>query len=110
ELSIARHNHAGPPGPISASGALLARWSASTGELVYMAPDGKVWVVAVDTRTALRLSRPALLFQLPPDRLWYDFDIAPDGRRFLAVVPEVQADEHPLEILVHLPAPAEQRG
>jgi Tol biopolymer transport system component len=103
ELSIARHGRLGPPVPVSSSGALLARWSATAGEILYMAPDGKVWAVPVSTRPTLRVSRPVLLFQLPPDRLWYDFDVTPDGRRFLAVVPEVQADEHALEILLHPP-------
>jgi hypothetical protein len=93
---------------VSSTGALLVRWSAPNRELVYLAPDGKVWAVPVTTSPALRVSRPVLLFQLPVDRLWYDFDVAPDGRRFLAIVPVQQADEHPLQVLVHMPSSADR--
>jgi len=106
ELYIARNDHPGSAVRVSRDGAVLARWSRGTHELIYLAPDRKVWSVPVSTDRALRAGVPALLFDSAQGLPWLDFDVSPDGQRILAVVPQFDADRSPLEVLVHWPSAA----
>jgi len=36
------------------------------------------------------------------ERPWKDFDVSPDGSRFLAIVPKIVANELPLDVVVKL--------
>ena len=56
--------------------------------------------VSVKTAPALELGAPTALFALTgPD--WIGFDVSPDGKRFLAIVPKIVADELPLNVVVN---------
>jgi len=57
--------------------------------------------VPVQTVPTLQIGAPRELFALKGKWRWIDFDGSPDGKRFLAVVPEVVADELPLEVVVN---------
>jgi hypothetical protein len=39
-------------------------------------------------------------------RPWKDFEVTPDGQRFLAIVPEKVADEAPLNVIANWAPPA----
>jgi Tol biopolymer transport system component len=93
------------PGPgerirVSTGGALSLRWSREGRELLYVSGDRHLMSVSVKTSPALELGKPAVLFALTgPD--WISFDVSPDGKRILAIVPKIIADELPLNVIVN---------
>ena len=68
---------------ISTGGGTRARWSGDGKELYYQAPDGKLMAVEVATNPAFRAGLSKALFQAPSS----DWDVTPDGKRFLFAVP-----------------------
>jgi serine/threonine protein kinase len=48
-----------------------------------------------------RDGQPEVLFALPRPHSWTNCDVTPDGRRFLAVVPEVVASEQLVTVVVN---------
>jgi hypothetical protein len=94
------------PGPgekvrVSKGGAGILRWSRS-GEIFYLSPDGHLVAIPIRTSPTLQIGAPATLFTVGPiGRTWNDFDVTPDGQRFLAIVPEVIGNESPLNVIVH---------
>ena len=76
------------PGPggkwqISTEGGKSARWAPGGGEIIYQ-KDKKYMRVAVTTSPSFSATRPELLFEGD----YGDWDIAPDGKRFLMVKDE----------------------
>ena len=86
--------------PVSKGGASTARWSRDGGELFYLSTDRRLMAVPVRTSPSLELGTPVPLFALD-DRSWSDFDVSPDGRRFLALIPDLVADEQPLKAILN---------
>jgi serine/threonine protein kinase len=88
------------PGPggkwqISTSGGRAAVWTRGGRELVYEAPGSEIMAVEVSTAPTFRAGIPRALFKTrlkaPPGR---QFDITPDGERFLVnLTPGEQASE-----------------
>ena len=66
-----------------------------------MAPQQRPELVAVQVRTtpALEVGTHLTLFALKGPA-WNSFDVSADGKRFLAVVPEVVANEQPLTVVL----------
>ncbi len=100
------------PGPgervrVSARGAGALRWSRA-GDLLFVSDDRHLVSVPIRTSPSLEIGKPVDLFVLPEKSVWEDFDVSPDGKRLLAVVPEVNADELPLDVVVNW-APAAAR-
>ena len=92
------------PGPgerirVSTGGAQNLRWSRDGRELLYLSTDGHMMSVPVKTSPSLELGVPTALF-LVNEKVWSDFDVAPDGKRFLAIVPKIVADQYPLDVIV----------
>jgi eukaryotic-like serine/threonine-protein kinase len=78
---------------VSTAGGSVPRWRADGKELFYLAPDGNVMSVAIETAPVFRPGTPKALFKLPriPDRDTPVFeDITPDGQRALLNVPVVE--------------------
>jgi len=82
---------------VSKGGGSLPRWSRNGRELFFIAADRHMMSVPVSAGASIALGSPAALFEiaggtavgdLGPDNVWTDFDPSPDGKRFLAVVPE----------------------
>jgi serine/threonine protein kinase len=93
------------PGPgervrVSTGGAQSLRWSRDGRELLYLSTDGHMMSVPVKTSPSLELGVPTALFVVN-GKVWSDFDVAPDGKRFLAIVPKIVADEQPLDVIVN---------
>ena len=66
---------------VSASGGSLPRWRRDGTELFYLADNGDLVSVTTPPSDDLRLGSTSVLFTAdPPPR---DFDVSPDGRRFL---------------------------
>jgi Tol biopolymer transport system component len=99
------------PGPgerirVSTGGARSPRWSRDGRELYYLSGDRRLMSVAVRTAPSLELGRPQPLFELEGKWSWSTFEVSPDGKRFLAIVPEVVADELPVSVVVNWAAEA----
>jgi len=68
---------------VSREGGSNAQWARSGRELFFRQGE-KMFATPIDAGPVLRVGKPALLFE---DRTrWYDYSIAPDGRRFLVVM------------------------
>ncbi len=63
-----------------------AIWRADGQELFYLASDGSLMAVAVDTEPALRVGSPERLLKAPTGAVF--FDVSRDGERFLMPVSE----------------------
>jgi Tol biopolymer transport system component len=102
------------PGPgerirVSTGGAQHPRWTRDGRELLYLSDDRRLMSVPVRTTPSLELGTPAPLFVLKGKWTWAEFDVSPDGQRFLAIVPEVVADELPLSVAVNWTAELEKK-
>jgi eukaryotic-like serine/threonine-protein kinase len=89
---------------ISNEGASTARWNPNGRELFYSAADGSVMAVSIRTAPSLDIGVPIRLFGMAGKWPWRDFDLSRDGRRFLAIVPKVMANEQPLTAVLNWPA------
>jgi len=93
------------PGPgertrVSAEGARLVRWSRDGRELIFTSADRRLISVPVRTSPALWFGTPTVLFPITGKAGWAEFEPYPDGKRLLAMVPEVIASELPLTVIV----------
>ena len=90
--------HPGPGGkfPVSTSGGIQPAWGRN-GELFYRNGD-RMMAVPVSTMPTLKIGQPKVLFEgdyeLGPGgpRTNSNYDVTPDGQRFLMVAPESTAD------------------
>jgi Tol biopolymer transport system component len=89
---------------ISNGGGSAAQWGPDGRELFYMAIDGYVMVVPVRTTPSLEIGVPLRLFAIQGKWPWRDFDVSRDGQRFLAIVPQVMANEQALTAVLNWPA------
>ena len=97
EIYVRPFNAGAAPGaPLSAGGKVMvskgganlggAVWRPDGRELFYLAPDGALMSVEVDTEpTFSPAGPPQALFKVAPEVAY--FDISPDGERFLISVP-----------------------
>jgi Tol biopolymer transport system component len=93
------------PGPgerirVSTGGARGLRWSRDGRELLYLSADGHMMSVPVKTSSSPELGAPTALFELKGS-IWAAFDVSPDGKRFLAIVPKIVADDLPLTVVAN---------
>jgi hypothetical protein len=83
----------------------MVRWSRDGREIFILSVDGRLLSLPIRTAPALQLGAPADLFRIPLHEVkgagWSTFDASPDGKSFLAVVPEVVADRLPLTVVVN---------
>jgi Tol biopolymer transport system component len=102
------------PGPgerirVSTGGAGRIRWGRDGRELFYLSGDRRLMSVPVRTSPSLELGTPTPLFALKGKGWWKAFEVSPDGKRFLAVVPQIIADELPLNVVVNWTAESSKR-
>jgi serine/threonine-protein kinase len=87
---------------VSTSGGEFPIWSLDGKELFYCSPDS-IMAVSVKTKPALKLGTPKSLF---PNKYVGQFDVHPDGKRFLMLKPRAAADgktaEAPRKIVIVL--------
>jgi Tol biopolymer transport system component len=91
---------------ITAQGGIEPKWRRDGRELYYLAPDGKLMAVPVNSDGTFQAGSPTVLFQTPlvvtrgqspRDRR---YDVAPDGR-FLFSVPTAAATQSPVTVVVN---------
>jgi eukaryotic-like serine/threonine-protein kinase len=92
------------PGPgekmrLSSGGARLLEWGRDGKELIYLSADGRLMSLPIRTGPSLQTGTPVELFRLA-GKPWVSFKLSPDGTKFLAVVPEITADEQPWTVVV----------
>ena len=85
---------------VSSGGARLLQWGRDGKELFYFAADGRLMSLPVRTSPILATGAPVALFKVE-GKPWLNFALSPDGRRFLAVVPESAADEQPMTVVLN---------
>ncbi len=87
---------------VSQGGGMLARWRRNGKELYYVAADGKLMAVPVETGAHFRAGAPIPLFDLGSlgRRInWYNYDVSRDGQKFLVVRPLDDAPMRPLTVV-----------
>ena len=101
EIYAALTEGAGERRRISPSGGRLPRWRADGKELFYIAPGSVVMAVPVTPGGPLQTGVPAPLFRSDPEI--HNYDVMPDGSRFLATVPLEKTPESPIRVIVQWP-------
>jgi hypothetical protein len=86
---------------VSTTGGRAPRWSRDTHELFFLSADRQLMAVPVRTEAGLQLGQPQAQSAVSAARRWSTFDVTPDGRKFLAIVPEALAGEQPLTVIVN---------
>ena len=100
EAYVAPCSGAGEKTRVSRGGARLMRWSRDGRELLYLSADRQIISIPIRTHPSLQIGEPKMLFELK-GYVWTAFDISPDGKRFIAAVPEIVANELPLTVVVN---------
>jgi Tol biopolymer transport system component len=86
---------------ISGGGARAVRWAPDGRELFYVSADGRLMAAPVRTQPALEVGAPRPLFTISAAARWKDFDVARDGKKFLAIIPQSPANEQPLTVVLN---------
>jgi Tol biopolymer transport system component len=92
---------------VSIGGGVQPAWRADGKELFYLAGDGKMMAVAVESGAAsLRLGMPKPLFQtrLELDSVQRQYDVSADGKRFLLAQPVEESASVPITVIFNWPA------
>jgi Tol biopolymer transport system component len=93
---------------LSPSGGRQPRWRADGRELYYIASTGSVMAVPMKTGPGLVAGTPVPLFRVEPEI--QNYDVTPDGSRFLIVTPSERVRESPLRVIVNWPATLKGQG
>jgi eukaryotic-like serine/threonine-protein kinase len=100
EVYVQSFPEPGGPHRISANGGRAPQWGPGGHEIFYQRPDGRVEAVTLNPAAdSVNPSAPRELFALPPQS---NFEVAPDGKRFLVAKPDPTA--HPLTVIINWPA------
>ncbi len=87
---------------ISTDGGRAPRWSDDGREIFFVRGDG-MYRVAIATEPELRLQTPELIFEHRMDSSGVpvaNYDVTPDGQRFLIVEPDAGAETRSVEMIV----------
>jgi serine/threonine protein kinase len=93
---------------ISKGGGAGPRWRGDGKELYYRAPDGKAMAVEIAAGTAFVAGMPKALFQAPVEILTLamtgrhrNWDVSPDGKRFLLSTPVAESPLTPITVILN---------
>jgi Tol biopolymer transport system component len=100
EIQVQRFPSDAAKWQVSTTGGSLARWRSDGRELFYMSADGVLMSVGVTAagRDA-RFGPPTPLASIPRN-----FDVAPDGQRFLGLAPVEEREASPVTVIANWPA------
>ena len=102
EVYVALTEGGGEKKRLSPAGGRLPRWRRDGREMYYVTPDGFLAAVPIAPGARLETDAPLRLFHLEP--AIEDYDVAPDGSRFLVSTPEERGRESPIRVIVNWPA------
>ncbi|HEU5248801.1 MAG TPA: protein kinase [Thermoanaerobaculia bacterium] len=108
EVYAALTDGAGEKKRISPSGGRTPRWSRDGKELFYVAPDDSIVAVPVTSGASLQAGPGASLFRLETGIR--NFDVSPDGSRFLVTTPLEKSPESPIRVILNWPSVLEKTG
>jgi len=89
---------------VSTEGGSQERWRGDGKELYYRAADGKLMAVEIATNPVFRAGVPKVLFQMPQqpglvsENQW---DVTPDGKRFIFPAPSEQGTAAPFTVVLN---------
>jgi Tol biopolymer transport system component len=92
---------------VSRGGARYPRWGANGRELFYVAPDGTLMRVSIDSGPPFRVLSSAPLFRHHALTLSRGglarspYDVSPDGQRFLVMIPVEPPRSAPISVLLN---------
>ena len=98
EIYVALTEGAGEKRRLSIAGGRYPRWRRDGKELFYVALDGSVMAVPVQIGSRLEVASPIPLFRL--ESQIKEYDVAPDGSRFLVSLPAERVPESPIRVMV----------
>ena len=99
EVYVALTDGAGEKKRISPSGGRAPRWSRDGKELFYVAPDDSIVAVPVTSGASMQPGPGASLFRLETGIR--NFDVSPDGSRFLVTTPLEKSPESPIRVILN---------
>jgi eukaryotic-like serine/threonine-protein kinase len=102
EVYVALTEGGGEKQRLSPAGGKLPRWRKDGKELYYATPDGFLMAVPIAPGTPLAAGTPVQLFHL--ETAIEDYDVTPDGSRFLVSTPSEKVRESPIRVIVNWPA------
>jgi Tol biopolymer transport system component len=102
EVYVALTKGGGEKKRLSPAGGSRPRWRRDGKELYYVAPDGFVMAVPMAIGPRLEAGAPVPLFRA--EGQIEDYDVAPDGSRFLVSTPAEKVRESPLRVILNWPA------
>ena len=101
EIVVKRLSGTGRETQVSTNGGSDPKWRGDGREILYRTPDNRVMAVAVTLPaegTNVQPGIPVPLFTLPAGSNW---DVTPDGQRFLATVPTDEATVPPITVVLN---------
>ena len=99
EIYVARTEGGGAKRRLSPAGGRQPRWRRDGRELFYVAPDSTVIAIPVTPGPTLETGPPVALFRVETDVV--NYDISPDGSRFLVSTRRERFPQSPLRVLVN---------
>jgi len=102
EVYVALTKGAGEKKRLSPAGGSRPRWRRDGKELYYVAPDGFVMAVPMALGPQLEPGAPVPLFRA--EGQIENYDVTPDGSRFLVSTPVEKVRESPLRVILNWPA------
>ena len=102
EVYVARTEGAGEKQRLSTVGGRFPRWRRDGKELYYVTPDGFLMAVPLVPGARLEARAPVQLFHV--EAAIENYDVLPDGSRFLVSTPAEKARESPIRVIVNWPA------
>ena len=85
---------------VSSESGRAPHWRADGRELFFLAPPGRMMAVDVEPGAVPRFSAPHELFRVSTE----DYDVTPDGQRFIVATFAASATDKPLTLITHWPS------
>jgi Tol biopolymer transport system component len=98
EIYIALTDGAGEKKRLSTAGGKQPRWRGDGKELFYVAANGTVTAVPITTGARLDAGAPVALFRIQTGVK--DYDVSPDGKRFLVSTRLEESPESPIRVIL----------
>jgi eukaryotic-like serine/threonine-protein kinase len=100
EVYVRSFPDSGAKWQVSTHGGSGPRWRADGKELFYLSNENKLMATAVRiTGNTLEWKSPQPLFALTPEGYGYQYDVAPDGQRFLVFQPVEESRSQPMTVI-----------
>ncbi len=102
EVYVARTEGGGEKQRLSPAGGRLPRWRQDGKEMYYVTPNGFLMAVPIALGARLETGAPVKLFHV--EAVIENYDVTPDGSRFLVSTPSEKFRESPIRVIVNWPA------